>query len=76
MECEVRQESKIDRMLKNWRKEKADAKFGEHTINYQPGTNIISKFSKYIDEHTSHYTTTLRYLCLPSTIDPRTLKGE
>jgi hypothetical protein len=73
-ECEGQQVLKIDQMLKNWRKEKAEAKFGEHTINHQPGTNIIIKHSHFTGEYTSSYSTSIRYLCLPDTIDPRTIK--
>jgi hypothetical protein len=73
--CEEAQEKKIDQMLKNWRKQKAEAKFGTHTINHEPGTNIISKRSEFTGEYTSTHSQSLRYLCLPSTIDPRTGKG-
>src|SRR2546426_11456900 len=41
--CRSQQAWKSDEMLKTRRKEKAEAKFGQHTINYESGSNIISK---------------------------------
>jgi len=39
--------------------------------------SILEKISGYyIDEKTTHFSTNLRYLCLPDTIDPRTIKGK
>ena len=74
-ECRSSLTSKIDGMLKNWQKEKAEAKAGTHTID-QVGSNIIRKRSEYVGEHTSTHSMSLRYLCMPDTIDPRTLKGK
>jgi len=74
--CEGQQASKIAALLVTWRKEKAEAKFGEHNVSHEAGTNIISKRSHYVGEQTSTYWTRLRYLCLPDTIDPRGPKGK
>lgn len=74
--CESQQRRKIDDMLKGWRKEKAEAKFGEHAIRHELGGNIISKSSTYVNENTSHFSTSIRYLCLPDTVDPRGPKGK
>jgi hypothetical protein len=74
--CEGQQAWKIDNMLKSWRKEKAEAKFGEHTVNYEPGSNVISKRDEYGGKTTSTYWESIRYLCLPDTIDPRGPKGK
>lgn len=75
-ECENQQVLKIDQMLKRWQKDKAEAKSGQHTINHQRGTNIISKSSNFTGEYAGSYSTSMRYLCLPDTIDPRTIKGK
>jgi hypothetical protein len=72
--CERQQEWKIGAMLKTWRKDKAEAKFAEHTISHQSGSNIISRNSEYVNENTSSFLT--RYLCLPDTVDPRGPKGD
>lgn len=56
-------------MLKNWRKQKAEAKSGEHTV--ESAGNIISRSSKYVNENTSTFYQSIRYLCLPDTVDPR-----
>ena len=61
-------------MLKRWRKEKAEATFGQHTVTHEG--NIISKRSEYVNEDTSSYSESIRYLCLPDTIDPRGPKGK
>ncbi len=74
--CESQQASKIGDMLKSWRKEKAEAKFGEHIITHESGSNIISHQSVYVKENTSIYSNTIRYLCLPDTVDPRGPKGK
>jgi hypothetical protein len=67
-------------MLKGWRKEKADEPptftmgkggGGKHTIDYTPGTNIISKSYDRIDEMTFHSYDHHWYPCLPDTVDPR-----
>ena len=71
--CTSQQNWKISDMLKSWNKEKAGAKSGEHTIS-QSG-NIISKRSEYVNENTSSYSQSIRYLCLPDTVDPRGPKG-
>ena len=73
--CEKQQAGKIDSMLKTWRKQKAEAKGGEHTVDHEPGSNIISKHDRYVGEETSNYWTNIRYLCLPDTVDPRGPKG-
>jgi hypothetical protein len=70
-ECEKSQELKIAAMLRSWRKDKAQAQFGEHTVSHEAGTNSISKDSKYIGEFTTSHWMSIRYLCLPSTVDPR-----
>jgi hypothetical protein len=74
--CEGQQAWKIGDMLDTWRKEKAEGKFGEHTITHKSGSNIITRTFKFVDENTSSYSTTLKYLCLPDTIDPRGPKGK
>jgi len=74
--CESQQTWKIGDMLKIWRKEKAEAKFGEHTITHESGSNIISKRSTYVNENTSLFSNSIRYLCLPDTVDPRGPKGK
>jgi hypothetical protein len=63
-------------MLKSWRKKKAEAGFGEDNITHEEGSNIISRTSKYVNENTSTYWTSIRYLCLPDTVDPRGPKGK
>ena len=73
--CESQKEWKIGDVLKRWRKEKAEAKFGQHTITHESGSNIISKDSKHVNEYTSTYSNSVRYLCLPDTVDPRAPKG-
>lgn len=70
-ECENQQAGRIESMLKVWQKEKAGAKFGEHTITQEPGTDIIIKRSVLFGENTSTLSNTIRYLCLPDTVDPR-----
>jgi len=48
--------------------------FGEHDVAWSG--NVIKKESKYVDdEWTFRYSTMLRYLCLPDTVDPRRPKG-
>jgi hypothetical protein len=74
--CESQQAWKIGDLLKQWRKEKAEAKFGEHTVTHEAGTNIISQRSYFVAEYTSSYSTSIRYLCLPDTVDPRGPKGK
>jgi hypothetical protein len=74
--CERQQASKIEAMLKMWRKEKAEATFGQHTIDHESGGNIISRRSEYVSENTSNLFSSLRYLCLPDTVDPRGPKGK
>jgi hypothetical protein len=69
--CERQQEWKIGDMLKTWRKQKAEVKFGEHTITYEQGSNVISQRNEYVGENTSTFWESIRYLCLPDTVDPR-----
>jgi hypothetical protein len=66
---------KIDQMLKDWRKEQAEAKGGKYTVTHN-SPNLISKDSEFTGEYTQHYGTSFRYLCLPDTIDPRIVKGK
>jgi hypothetical protein len=76
-QCQDQENRKIDAMLNAWRKDRAEARFGEHTITHEPGSNIISQRSDYRDEYTtSTHWRTVRYLCLPDTIDPRGPKGQ
>jgi hypothetical protein len=75
--CEQQQEWKIGQMLKGWQKEKAEAKFGLHTINHEAGANIIGRRDEFKGgESTSNYYQTIRYLCLPDSVDPRGPKGN
>jgi hypothetical protein len=69
--CEKQRDSKLSSMLKTWKKDKPKADSGEHTINHESGTNTISKRSAYAGESASTYSTSVRYLCLPDTVDPR-----
>jgi len=41
-----------------------------------PGSNIISRNSEYVNENTSSFLTSIRYLCLPDTVNPRGPKGD
>jgi hypothetical protein len=59
-----------------WRKQKAEAEFEEHTITHESGSNIISKHSEFVSDTTSHYSESIRYLCLPDPVDPRGPKGR
>jgi hypothetical protein len=63
-------------MLNTWRKQKAEAKAGEHSVMHKPGSNVISRQSDHVGEDTPTYSTTIRYLCLPDTVDPRGPKGN
>ena len=74
--CEKQQAWKISQMLALWRKQKAEAKVGEHTITHESGSNIIQKHSEYGDDTTSNYWNTIRYLYLPNTVDPRGPTGR
>ncbi len=74
--CESQQAWKIGDMLKRWQKEKAEAKFGKHTITHEPGSNIIIKSSEFVGDTTSTFSRSIRYLCLPDTVDPRGPKGK
>lgn len=78
--CEAAQARKIDQILKGWRKEKADEPptftmgkggGGKYTIDYTPGTNIISKSYDRVDELTFRSYDQHWYRCLPDTVDPR-----
>src|SRR6266404_5430703 len=73
---ESQQAAKIDSMLKSWQKENAEAKFGKHTVKHAPGGNLISQHSEYVAEETSSFDHSMRYLCLPDTVDPRGPKGK
>jgi hypothetical protein len=59
--CEKQKEWKIGAMLKTRRKEKDEAGFGEHTIDYESGGNIISKSSKYVGENASRQPYKVRF---------------
>jgi hypothetical protein len=74
--CDNQQASKMVDILAMWQKNKAEAKFGEHTIDHTPGGNIASKRSHFVGEQTSDYFESIRYLCLPDTVDPRGPKGH
>jgi|ERR1700687_2468757 len=74
--CESQQAAKIGSMLKSWEKDKAEAKFGRHTVTHAPGGNIISQHSEYVGEEISSFNHSMRYLCLPDTVDPRGAKGK
>ena len=75
-ECDSQQAGRIESLLKDWRKEKADAKFGEHTITREPGTDIVSRRSVFFGENTSALSNAIRFLCLPDTVDPRENKDS
>jgi hypothetical protein len=77
MECTASQEREIARMLRDWQKQKDEDKYAELIISeqsYKPGTNVIGKFIKYVEIYTRHFSTHIRYLCLPDTIDPSTTR--
>jgi hypothetical protein len=69
--CEKQRDSKMSSMLKSWKRDKPKADSGEHTVNQDSGSNTISKRSVYAGDSASTYATSLRYLCLPDTVDPR-----
>src|SRR2546425_990898 len=74
--CKSQEEWKIGDMLKRWRKEKAEAKFGQHSVTHEAGGNIISRRSEYVNENTSTFWKSIRNNCLPDTVDPRGPKGK
>ena len=74
--CERQRTEKIDSMLKRWPKEKAEAATGENIVTNESGGYIISQRSRAVNENTLTFSETLRYLCLPDTVDPRGPKGQ
>lgn len=75
--CNSQQASKIDDMLKSWRKDQTTAQGSKITITHEPGGNIISQTQEWkSSEYTSSRWHSIRYLCLPDTVDPRGAKGK
>jgi hypothetical protein len=83
--CEEAQAWKINQMLKDFRKQKADEPptftmgkggGGKYTISYVPGTNIIGMKYERVDEMTVFSYETHKYNCFPDTVDPRGPKGR
>jgi hypothetical protein len=83
--CEEAQAQKISQILGLWRKQKAEERptftygkggGGKYTINYEPGSNVISMQYERVDEQTFYSYESHRYRCLPDTVDPRGPKGK
>lgn len=75
--CAQQQEGKVQEVLTQWRNEKSDSASAVKTsVTHTPGGNVVSLKQETANEDFTRLSwLTLRYLCLPDTIDPRGPKG-
>ena len=71
-DCDTQQKAEIEGLLKQWRNQPGGSSVAKTAVDYTAGGNTLTKT---IDVKAENYTSTardsVRYLCLPGTIDPR-----
>jgi hypothetical protein len=76
--CEKQLDSRLSSTLKAWKKEggKSKSKSGEQSVTHESSSNTISRKTESSGETTIAYSTTIRYLCMPDSMDPRAPKKD